>query len=373
MVIQQLRHGGDLENAIQGYGGAAHEWLDLSTGISPWSYPVAEFDSSTWRALPSPKTQLIAAASAYYQCRASDITVTPGSQLAIRLIPQLLKTQLLKTQLCKPKLHEQTQAVAIPLIGYQEHANSWQLAEHKVIRYRNLEHLENIVSDNLVSNVVVINPNNPTTEQFSAASLSNISSKISGLLIIDEAFADLNYDHDPASLPLPLHHNNNVIVLKSIGKFFGLAGARVGFAIGVHPIVSQLRTLLSPWSIAGPSMQIATLALNDTQWQRSQIKRINRHAQQQRLAMSVMQQGEPNCRIVDQSLFFSVFDQNDRILKLHDHLARNKIWARLGDPFIEHSQQLNWLRLSLAGDQLNRLSAALTLFYKTPPNSTTQL
>jgi cobalamin biosynthetic protein CobC len=358
MVKQQVRHGGDLENAIQHYGGAAHEWLDLSTGISPWNYPTPKIEPSTWRTLPSPDKQLIAAASAYYQCRVSDIAVTPGSQLAIRLIPQLI---------------QEKQPVAIPLIGYQEHANSWQLANHKVIRYRNFNELDDLVSNNLVSNVVVINPNNPTAERLSATDLEKISSILSGLLIVDEAFSDL--DIDQPSGRARLHPDGNVIVLKSIGKFFGLAGARIGFAIGTHPIVNQLQTLLSPWSVAGPSMEIATLALNDRQWQRSQIMRINLHAEQQRLAMAVIKQHEPNCRLLDQGLFFSVFGQNDRIVKLHDHLAREKIWARLGDSFVDPSfdnspQQLNWLRLSLAGDQLNRLSAALMLFYKTHPNLT---
>jgi cobalamin biosynthetic protein CobC len=364
MVNQQVRHGGDLENAIQQYGGASHEWLDLSTGISPWNYPIPEFDTSTWRTLPSPQTQLVAAASAYYQCRISDIAITPGSQLAIRLIPNLLNT----------KLPNQKQAVAIPLIGYQEHANSWQMADHKVIRYCDFNELNDLVSDKRVSNVVVINPNNPTTERLSAANLNKISSTLSGLLIVDEAFADLDSNHSLPSGHKQLFHNNNVIVLKSIGKFFGLAGARIGFAVGIHPIVSQLRTLLSPWSVAGPSMELATLALNDKQWQRSQIERIKRHAEQQRLAMDVIKQSAPNCKILDQGLFFSVFDQNDRIVRLHKHLAQMKIWARLGDPFVDRQQKkLNWLRLSLAGDQLDRLTAALMLFQKTHNKLTTQL
>jgi cobalamin biosynthetic protein CobC len=272
--------------------------------------------------------------------------------------------------------------VAIPLIGYQEHANSWQLAGHKVIRYSNFDHLDGLLADNtinsIVNSVVVINPNNPTAEQLPAARLKKISSMLSGLLIVDEAFSDLDLDHSQSSTARSSCLNSNIIALKSIGKFFGLAGARVGFAIGAHPIVGQLQMLLSPWSIAGPSMDIAALALSDRQWHRSHITRIKLHAQQQRLAMAVIKQRSPNCRIVDQNLFFSLFDQHDRMVKLHHHLAQEKIWARLGDPFVDplanqSQKQVNWLRLSLAGDQLERLSAALKIFYKTPHNSTAQL
>jgi cobalamin biosynthetic protein CobC len=356
---QALRHGGDLENAIKNYGGKSHQWLDLSTGISPWNYPIPEFEPSTWRTLPAPDKQLLTAASAYYQCQASEIALTPGSQLAIRLIPQLLKT---------------TQTVAVPLVGYQEHASSWKLAGHRVLRYQSLAELEKMIANNQVSNAVVINPNNPTSEQIPTVSLRLLSTSLSGLLIVDQAFADLRLNHsDHDALPL-LHRNANVVALKSIGKFFGLAGARIGFAIGRHPIVAELQTLLSPWSVAGPSMQLATMALNDTQWQRSQIKRIKHHAERQRLALSTIKQGMPNCVLHDQSLFFSIFDENDLIVNLHHHLAEQKIWARLGDKFKDqHNQQRNWLRLSLAGDQLERLSTSLTSFSITQHNQTTLL
>jgi cobalamin biosynthetic protein CobC len=361
---QQIRHGGDLENAILHYRGEAHEWLDLSTGISPWSYPIPQFDESTWRTLPYADSELIAAASAYYKCAASEIAITPGSQLAIRLLPLLLKEK---------------RAVAIPLIGYQEHANSWKLAGHEVIRYRNIDQLNRLLVNNVVSNAVVINPNNPTAERLSDASLQQLSatlhsSALDGLLIVDQAFSDLDAGNNAGDALTPLHRNNNVVILKSIGKFFGLAGARLGFAIGVNPIVNELQTLLSPWSVAGPSMHIATLALSDTEWQGKQVVRINQHARQQRLALSVIKQSMPNCQIDDQSLFFSIFDTNDLMLKLHKHLAQKKIWARLGDPFVnQHLEQLNWLRLSLAGDHLERLSAALMSFSITADKQTTLL
>ncbi|MGK0373913.1 MAG: cobalamin biosynthetic protein CobC [Arenicella sp.] len=356
---QQVRHGGDIENAIQNYGGEPQEWLDLSTGISPWNYPIPQFEPSTWRNLPSPDGELLAAASAYYQCQSSEIAVTPGSQLAIRLIPQLLKGK---------------QTVAVPLIGYQEHANSWELAGHKVFRYQTVAELDKMMADGLVNNSIVINPNNPTAEQISTDRLAQVSSRLSGLLIVDQAFSDLyrnDKDHDSLGL---LNRNSNVVILKSIGKFFGLAGARIGFAIGKHPIVNQLQMLFSPWSIAGPSLQLATMALRDTEWQRTQIKRINQHAERQRLALSVIKQSMPSSQINDQGLFFSIFDNNDRIVRLHQHLAKDNIWARLGDPFQDQfNEQLNWLRLSLAGDQLDRLSATLQSLSTNPHNTTTLL
>jgi len=342
-----IRHGGDLENAVRGYGGNADEWLDLSTGISPWHYPIPNFDNVIWRKLPPPLARLLTAASEYYCCDLSHIIATPGTQLAIRLIPTLVE----------PK-----QTVAIPLIGYQEHANSWKMAGHRVIRYQNVEQLVSLINQAKVDNAVVINPNNPTTELISPNTLVALANKLRGILITDEAFSDL----DPStSICMTLPNNKgNIVILKSIGKFFGLAGGRIGFAIGTHPIVNTLGQLCSPWSLSGPSVEIATKALSDTDWQVKQIKRITKYAKQQRLIISLLTSKKPVFRMSDQGLFFTIFSRNKPITTLHKYLAEQKIWTRLGDPLkVKDSDQarleLNWLRLSLAGDQIGILSNAI--------------
>lgn len=336
-----VRHGGDLANAMALYGGATNEWLDLSTGISPWSYPIPAFDNHIWRELPAPHDDLMAAAASYYQCPPSEVTATPGSQLAIRLIPQLID-------------HKQT--VAIPLIGYQEHASAWKMAGHTVLRYQNSDELFELTNSGAVNNAVVINPNNPTGELITSTLLKALSERLSGLLLIDEAFSDLDNSHSRSDMAI----ESNTVVLKSIGKFFGLAGARIGFTLGTHPVVEKLKQLLSPWSIAAPSIALATLALNDTQWQTMQRTRIKEHAQKQRVIVSEVAHSLPNSYYCDQSLFFSIFAENQAITSLHTQLAEQKIWARLGDSFVDTNQcQLNWLRLSLAADQLDRLSRAL--------------
>jgi len=343
LVKSEIRHGGDLHQALELYGGSIDQWVDLSTGISPWSYPAPAFNESAWRQLPPSNRVLIAAASAYYECDKSHIICTPGSQLAIRLIPHLL---------------EQKQVVAIPLIGYQEHANSWQMAGHSVRRYRDYKHLLELIHTEAITNAVVINPNNPTAEKVAPSSLKILSDEISGILLVDEAFSDT----DPSNSVCrePFNTSSNMIVLRSIGKFFGLAGARIGFVIGIHPIVTQLNQLLSPWSISGPSLKLASLALSDTQWQAKQRQRISENAQRQRLVLDSIKRTDCNYSYKDQSLFFSVFASHSAITSLHTAFAEQKIWTRLGDPYLDQGEeQLNWLRLSLVGERLDRLAKAL--------------
>jgi len=285
------RHGGDLDRAIKTYGGKTEDWLDLSTGISPWSYPADEPTQATWRNLPPKTSDLISAASEYYQFPNENIVATPGSQIAIRLIPQLLS---------------EPQRVAVPSIGYQEHTSSWRAAGHTIVEYTNAQDLEHLIDTQSVESCVLINPNNPTGEYFEHDFICHLEQKLSGILLLDEAFADCAFDKQ-------IHQTNmghfssseKVIMLKSIGKFFGLAGARVGFVIGTAPLIEKL--------------------------------------------------------------FFTLFAEETCLIELHEHLAKQQIWSRLGDSYKDKPQKSNqiivknWLRLSLAGEQLPRLTGALKM------------
>lgn len=342
-----VRHGGDLQKAISLYGGDVDQWLDLSTGISPWSYPAPNFDASNWRDLPIDTKELLNVAAKYYRCDDTNIVATPGSQLAIRLIPRLVSDK---------------QAVAVPTIGYQEHAASWQLAGHTIVRYKDRDQLLNLVDKKVVNSAVVINPNNPTCEAYSPEFLEKVAAGLNGLLLIDAAFSDLKID--AISIGKPMSHN--IVILKSIGKYFGLAGARVGFVIGLHPIVEKLNTLLSPWSLCGPSIKLATRALSDFEWQAKQANRINTNARRQRKILIKLEQILTRSRQQDQGLFFSIFGRDDELTELQTQLAGQCIWTRLGDSYGDHNQDTsNWLRMSLAGDKLTRLSQAISLILKT--------
>ena len=247
------------------------------------------------------------------------------------------------------------------MIGYQEHATSWAMAGHCVIRYRNGEQLLELVNNRKVDNAVVINPNNPTGELHSSQLIEKLSSKLSGILLIDEAFSDLAKNPIQPSDTLGDH----IVVMKSIGKFFGLAGARIGFVIGKHNLVTSLNRLLAPWSLAAPSMKLATMALNDRRWQAMHTLRINAHAKCQRATLNIIKDALPNSQQVDQGLFFSTFAADDDLAKLHLSLAKQKIWSRLGDAYLDQSNRTyNWLRFSLAGDNLGLLSQALAIALK---------
>lgn len=307
----------------------------MSTGISPWAYPVPDIPVAFWRDLPSRESNLLDAAARYYGCSKSAVTVSPGSQLAIRLLPGLINKK---------------QTVAIPIVGYQEHLHSWHQAGHKVHFYRDADELESLVVSKSVNSAVVINPNNPTGDIIPAACLEGIANQLPGVLVVDEAFADLSSSHtlaDKSGL-------NNVLILRSIGKFFGLAGTRIGFTIGKNQLNDQLRALFTPWSCSTPSMYAAELALNDTMWQFQQRERILAQADlvHDLFGILVADQDGPVSKTITCGLFYSIFADDTWIKDLQGQFARQKIWTRIGDEI----EGQNWLRFSLPGDQIVRFS-----------------
>ena len=331
---QPLHHGGNLADAVKLYGGEQKDWLDLSTGISPWSCPIPDITLNDWQHLPPITNELLQVAAEYYQCDPAAIIVTPGSQLAIRLLPRLFNNE---------------KRVAIPLIGYQEHAYSWASANHSVLQYQDLNELNELIDKKLVTHAVVISPNNPMGTVFNATTLSVLAKKLSGVLIVDEAFMDI---HNSASV-CRQSDLSNIIVLRSLGKFFGLAGARVGFLISHHRVKNELTHLLSPWTITTPAQKIAEAVLHNSHWQTLQCSRIKQHALNlNQLLKSTL----PNTlKVVNAELFNTIIGDSTTIKRIHQQFAKQKIWTRLGD----EKKGNNWLRISLPGPEAERFNSAV--------------
>ncbi len=237
-----LEHGGRVRAAAQRYGIPEHGWLDLSTGINPDGWPVPVLPAGIWQPLPQDEDGLEEAARNYYG--ASQLLAVAGSQSAIQALPRLRAP-------CR---------VALLATSYAEHAHAWR--GHEVHLLGEAEILQ---SDADV--VVIVNPNNPTGKRYGIAELLALHERLAargGWLVVDEAFIDATPEHSLAQF-CP---REGLIVLRSLGKFFGLAGARVGFVLAENAVLQALAELLGPWIIAAPSRYVATLALRDADWQR---------------------------------------------------------------------------------------------------------
>ncbi|MBE0470157.1 MAG: threonine-phosphate decarboxylase [Methyloprofundus sp.] len=240
-----LKHGGRLLEAAQSYQIPVSDWLDLSTGINPNGYPVPKIPDAVWLRLPENLDGLIAAAEQYYQC--ASLLPVAGSQAAIQTLPQLRKAAV----------------VGLVTPSYAEHAHAWQRAGHSIISL-SVNDIDLYI--NQLDCLVLVNPNNPSACQFSQAQCLAwlaVLQKKQGWLIVDEAFIDCLPELS-LSAYAPL---KGLIILRSIGKFFGLAGIRAGFVLAEADILNQLNELLGPWALSNPTRFVTACALQDKQWQ----------------------------------------------------------------------------------------------------------
>lgn len=301
-----LEHGGRLRAAAARWGIDREHWLDLSTGISPWSW-LAERPQildraialDAWQRLPEDDDDLPAAARSYYAAAALPVA---GSQAAIQALPRL----------------REPGRVGVLASSYAEHGHCWQRAGHVVLPLT-VEAIDDAVDG--LDVLLLVHPNNPTGQIHARSQLLDWHARLAargGWLIVDEAFVDAT----PALSLVGETHRPGLIVLRSLGKFFGLAGARVGFVLAEACLRGALSELLGPWTIAGPARQLATLALQDRDWQLQQCSRLKLASA--RLAVLLAQAGlQPDGRC---ALFQWL--KTERAAQLHDALATHGVLSR---------------------------------------------
>ena len=238
-----LEHGGRLRRAAETYGIPLGDWLDLSTGINPQGYPVPPVPADAWLRLPEDDDGLEAAAADYYG--SAHLLPVAGSQPAIQLLPAVLRGE--RVSLLAP--------------GYAEHAHAWR--DRRAVAV-GADEIDAAVAHSDI--VVLVQPNNPTGVHFGRERLLEWHTRLArrgGWLVVDEAFIDTT----PAQSLVALAGADGLVVLRSLGKFFGLAGARVGFVFAPAGVRAALAERLGPWTIAGPARWAARHALADRAWQ----------------------------------------------------------------------------------------------------------
>jgi len=320
-----LEHGGRLRRAAQRYGIPLDDWLDLSTGINPHAYPAPAIPASAWHRLPEEDDGLEAAAAAYY----GSVALLPvaGSQPAIQALPSVLPGT--RVSLLAP--------------SYAEHAHAWHARQPRFFT-ADIDAAEAAVDQSDI--VVLVQPNNPTGAHFERARLLDWHARLAargGWLVVDEAFID----DTPAASLVPLAGADGLVVLRSLGKFFGLAGARVGFVFGPEALRTALEERLGPWTISGPARHVARAALSDTAWQIAMRERLVRESE--RLAQVLKAAG---LGTTSGPALFKWAPCADAA-QLHDALARRGILVRLFEQpaslrFGLPADEAGWTRLEQA-------------------------
>ncbi len=254
--MSDLIHGGDLISASVRYDIPIENWIDLSTGINPCAYPLPSLNVNSFQRLPYQKPAFDEAVIRYYGHKS--FLACSGSQQVIECLPRFL-----------PAL-----TVLLPEIGYQEHRHSWNKHGYECCFYsadsraNAVNIIEKRLSEGKPFHLVVINPNNPSGLCFTAKQLLAWAERMpkGGHIIIDEAFIDLSPEQSVLSYYDTFLQLDNLLVLRSFGKFFGLAGVRLGFLFGAPDLIKKIASHLGPWAVNGPAQDVAMVALGDQGW-----------------------------------------------------------------------------------------------------------
>jgi cobalamin biosynthetic protein CobC len=328
-----LPHGGDLAAARRWFPGAPEPLIDLSTGINPHSYPLPHLSSELFARLPEPAAleRLAAiAARAYGATAPEQVAAAPGTQILL------------------PPVFALVPAGRAAVLGptYAEHVRVAKLVGHRTSEVTAVERLRG------ADLAVIVNPNNPDgriVSRDALLALADEKRRRGGLLVVDEAFADVG----PAGLSLgPEVGRGHIVVLRSFGKFHGLAGLRLGFALAAPELAARLRATLGPWAVAGPAIAAGQAALADFAWAAAmrdtlagEAARLDRMLTAAKLDI-----------VGGTSLFRLVRTQ--AAARLFDHLGRAGIMVR------RFADAPAWLRLGLPGTEeaWHRLAALLDGF-----------
>ncbi|MGF6125544.1 cobalamin biosynthetic protein CobC [Pseudomonas frederiksbergensis] len=326
-----LEHGGRLRKAALQYGIAEADWLDLSSGLAPWPFPIPQIPLRAWARLPETDDGLEQAACDYYD--AAQVLPVAGSQMAIQLLPRLRRAG--KVGVLSP--------------CYAEHAEAWRRNGYIVREV--LEQEVDFFLDSL-DVLVVVNPNNPTGLSLTPSRLLDWHSRLAqrgGWLVVDEAFMD----NTPQLSVAPFANQVGLIVLRSFGKFFGLAGVRLGFVLAERKLLKLLAEQVGPWAVSGPTRVLGQACLQDTAGHSRQ--RLRSEEASERLAALLERydlKPQGGCALFQWLI-------TERAEELHEFMARRGILLRL---FIHNSS----LRFGLPADaaEETRLEQALQAFAK---------
>ncbi|HWX49588.1 MAG TPA: threonine-phosphate decarboxylase CobD [Roseomonas sp.] len=324
-----LEHGGRLTEARRRFAGAPEPFLDLSTGINPIPWPVPPLPPSAFTRLPEPEEEEAlreAAATAYGAPDPAMVAAAPGTQLLIQLLPRLFPLPSLR------------------ILGptYAEHAACWRAAGAVVTEVARLEELDG------PGGALLCNPNNPDGRRYSPGALLALADRLAaggGVLVVDEAFADLEPEALGCAPALP---HPGLVLLRSFGKSYGLAGLRLGFALAAPGRAAALRAALGPWAVSGPALAVGRAALADAPWRAATAARLAGEAERLDALLS-----RAGLRVVGGTRLFRLVEGD--AARWHERLGRAGILTR------RFAAMPRWLRLGLPGDAAAwaRLEAAL--------------
>ena len=361
-------HGGALNAAADFFNIPREHWLDISTGINPNNWPIPEIPVRVWQRLPEEQRDssdsLENAALEYYinsysvshsldkrnlsetQVTVANILSCAGSQQGIRLLP------LLYALFQHGSKYEAK--VWVTSGSYAEHGIAWEEQGHRVRKVA-CDKITELLTQQPVDVLILLNPDNPSGHRWPVEQLLkwwSILHRRGGWLIVDEAFMDVT----PGQSITGSVEREGLFVLRSLGKFFGLAGLRLGFVFAADKNIQRLHKMLGPWAVSHPAQYLGKLALEDEAWINVQRGELS----QQSLRLASLLEQHTGCESHGTDLFRTVYHNQSE--SLFNQLAKQGVLVRYlpatsktaaGLRFgLPDNKEENWQRLNEALSQL---------------------
>ena len=168
---------------------------------------------------------------------------------------------------CRAFLSSKTK-VLIPIPNFGEYEAASKLSGAKVTYFKTMDLEKDI--DDFISKIptngciFICNPNNPTGCLISKNNLKKIillAKKKNSLVFVDECFIELVPNHNESILYM-IKKYDNLMILRSLTKSFGLAGIRIGYGVGSKKLISILNKIKIPWNVSGLAQLTALESLS---------------------------------------------------------------------------------------------------------------
>lgn len=295
--LKVSHHGGDVHAAARELNRPLSQIIDFSASINPLGPSPAVWRAITGaRALlchyPDPACwDLRQALSERWLCDPEQIVVGNGSIELIYALPRALNINHLV--ILQPTFSEYAASIVraggrITTVSANRH-EQYRLPVDALCRLLETQSK----GAQAIDGIVLCNPNSPTGQACmveDVMKLARIAQRRGVWLIVDETFAD--YCPDRSILPLALSCSR-VVVLRSLTKFYGLPGLRVGYAVTAPKVAQKLRSALPPWSVNAMGQTAALAALQDT----SHASRSFRFMVKERLRFGRLLAAMPGCTV----------------------------------------------------------------------------
>ena len=248
------------------------------------------------------------------------LAAIPGAEAGLRLLPRLTNAA----------------SVGILIPTYGGHEEAWVAARREIRPVAALDALPDTDA------LVIVNPNNPDGRTVQPDALLRLAE--TRRLIVDKFFGDI-----APHLSVAPHAHDRLIVLRSFGKFYGLAGVRLGFIIAGPTVIAAARAAFGDWPVSAEALAAGIEAYANRDWAQATRTRLQQETQRLDLLLTragLQVQGGTSlfrlCATPQAGLWFT-------------HLARHGLLVR---PF---ARQQDWLRFGLPGtdEEWARLEEAL--------------